>query len=560
MRAPRFAAILLFLAMMVLFFIANRGAYQGYFQDDEMDNISWTPFTPLATYAREAVSPRLSPMNFRPVGHLYFRLLASTAGLRFPWYVAGIHLLHFANVWLLYLLMRRLAADRFTAGAAAVFFAFHMAVFDAYWKPMYVFDVLCALFSLLSIHAWARRRWVLSFICFWLAFKSKEVAVMLPAALACYEYWLGERKWKPLLVFFAASLGMGIQGLFFNPNVGNDYTLRLTMAGLWSTIVFYSSQVLLIPYAGLALLALPLAVRDRRAWFGLAMAILTLAPMLLLTNRLYGAYLYVPLAGLALAVPPLTTRRAQVLAAVAFLIWIPFNYSRLRENRRATIAVAHENRAYIEAIGKAVSADREVRTYVYDGAPSAMHRWGVEGAIRYFAGPGKLTIYSIEDANYTQAFSAERFALLLWDARHRRMQSLHHAPGTTDASYVSFDELAPLSQLTSGWYPLESIFHWIQPRATARLYRPSHARRFELAVNAGPGLIRDIGKTEVEVLIDGATAGKAVFDKPGMQTASFTLPAAEAGSVNIEFRVAPAYHPPGDPRVLGIAITGFGFR
>ena len=117
--------------MMVLFLIANRGAYQGYFQDDDLDNISWTPFTPLATFAREVVAPRLSPVNFRPAGHFYFRVLASVAGLRFPWYVAGIHALHFLNVWLLYLLMRRLAADRFTSGAGAVLFAFHMAVFDA---------------------------------------------------------------------------------------------------------------------------------------------------------------------------------------------------------------------------------------------------------------------------------------------------------------------------------------------------------------------------------------------------------------------------------------------
>jgi hypothetical protein len=560
MRAPRFAAVLLFLAMMILFLIANRGAYEGYFQDDELDNLAWTPFTPLATYARELVSPRLSPMNFRPVGHFYFRALVSMAGLRFPWYVAGIHALHFLNVWLLYLLMRRLAADRFTSAAAALFFVFHMALFDAYWKPMYVFDVLCALFALLSIHAWIGRRWVLSFVCFWLAFKSKEVAVMLPAVLACYEFTLGERKWKPLVAFFAASLGMGIQGIFFNPNVGNDYTLRLTAAGLWSAARFYASQVLLIPYAGFALLALPLLTRRRRVWFGLAMALLTLAPMLLLSNRLYAAYLYLPLAGLALAFPPIESRRAQVLAAAVFLVWIPFNYGRLRENRRAALTIAQENRAYVEAVGKVVGADREVRTFLYDGAPSAMNRWGVQGAIRYFAGPGELHIYSVEDRDRAQAFLAERFGLLVWDARHRRLQSLRRVPGTNDASYIGFDAVVPIWQLAAGWYQPEGAFRWTQPRATAQLYRPPRARRFELGVNAGPGLIRDLGKTEVEVRIDGAVAGRATFTMPGLQTVSWTLAAAPAGNVNVEFLVAPAYRPPGDPRPLGIAITGFGFR
>jgi hypothetical protein len=310
MRGSRVAAVLLFFTMMVLFLIANRGAYEGYFQDDELDTLAWTPFTPLATFARDALSPRLSPVNFRPVGHMYFRVLGAAAGLRFPWYVAGIHVLHFVNLWLLYLLARRMEADRVTSAAAAVFFAFHMALFDAYWKPMYVFDVLCALFSLLSIHAWIRRRWLISFLCFWLAFKSKEVAVMLPAVLACYEYWLGERKWKPLVGFLATSLMLGLQGLFLNRGAENAYSLHFTPASLWGAIRFYSSQVLLAPYAGLALLALPFVIRRKRVWFGMAMAILTLIPMLLLTNRLYSAYLYVPIAGLAMAFPPIETRRA----------------------------------------------------------------------------------------------------------------------------------------------------------------------------------------------------------------------------------------------------------
>jgi hypothetical protein len=201
-----------------------------------------------------------------------------------------------------------------------------------------------------------------------------------------------------------------------------------------------------------------------------------------------------------------------------------------------------------------------VRTFLYDGAPSAMNRWGVQGAIRYFAGPGELHIYSVEDRDRAQAFLAERFGLLVWDARHRRLQSLRRVPGTNDASYIGFDAVVPIWQLAAGWYQPEGAFRWTQPRATAQLYRPPRARRFELGVNAGPGLIRDLGKTEVEVRIDGAVAGRATFTMPGLQTVSWTLAAAPAGNVNVEFLVAPAYRPPGDPRPLGIAITGFGFR
>jgi len=49
------------------------------------------------------------------------------------------------------------------------------------WKPMYVFDLFCATFCLASILLYTHRRYVLSFVAFWLAYKSKELAVMLPS-------------------------------------------------------------------------------------------------------------------------------------------------------------------------------------------------------------------------------------------------------------------------------------------------------------------------------------------------------------------------------------------
>ncbi len=560
MSRPRLVAAACFVALIILFLIANRGAYKSYFQDDELDNISWTPYTPLAIYAREAVSPLLSAVNFRPVGHLYFRILAGVAGLKFPWYVAGVHLLHFVNVLLFYMLIRRLDTDRFTAGAATAFFAFHVAVFDVYWKPMYVFDVLCALFCLLSLHAWIRRRWVLSFVCFWLAYKSKEVAVMLPAALVCYEYWLGERKWKPLIPFFAASLVVGIQGVFFSPHINDPYTLHFTPAGMWRALSFYMSRILLVPYAGFALLALPLAVRQKRVWFGTATAALMLMPMLALTSRTYAAYLYVPLVGLALAIPPLESRRARIAAVALFLLWIPFNYNRLRAERRVTLDTAGENRAYVDAIAQAVKGDPTARTFILDGAPTNMNRWGTEGAIRYFNGSGQLDIRWVEDRDHVQAFTAERFAMLIWDRRQRRMRVVRRRTESSSDSYVDMTAAVPVWQLTEGWYDNEETYRWIRPRATARLHRPASARSFELVVNAGPTLIADVGKSSVEVYIGGRMVGRADFTKPGLQTVTFPLENGPEGAVDIEFRVAPPYHPQGDPRVLGIAIASFGFR
>ena len=54
----RRAGAALFLAMALLFLIANRGAYKGYFQDDELDNISWAPDVPKMEFLTGVLTPR----------------------------------------------------------------------------------------------------------------------------------------------------------------------------------------------------------------------------------------------------------------------------------------------------------------------------------------------------------------------------------------------------------------------------------------------------------------------------------------------------------------------
>src|SRR5260370_2551345 len=103
-----------------------------------------------------------------------------------------------------------------------------MALFDDFWKPMYIFDVLCATFCLLSLWCYATGRWMLSFVAFWLAYKSKEMAVMLPAVLLGFEFWFGKHRWKPLVPFFPGSLSFGAQWILGNPYKDNQSTLPFT--------------------------------------------------------------------------------------------------------------------------------------------------------------------------------------------------------------------------------------------------------------------------------------------------------------------------------------------
>ena len=415
------SGVLLFAVLAVLFLAANHGAYRGYFQDDELDTISWARYGSFPDYLKAAASPLFQENNFRPVGHFYFHEAANRFDLDFPKYVAAIHLLHLLNVWLLWLVERRLGASPMAAGAGAAFFAFHMALFDNFWKPMYVFDVLCATFCLLSILLYSRQRWVWSFVSFWLAYKAKELAVMLPLVLASYEIWCGERRWKPLIPFFAASVSFGLQGLLLNPNRDNEYTFRFTAAALAKTSVFYAKLVFLVPYAGFLLPLLLPAARNRRVWFGLATTALFFFPLLFLPGRLFAAYCYLPFTGLAIALAGLAEDRRAVWAGLFFLAWIPLDWQALRGQERLALQKDDDVRAWVGALVAFARTNPPPDGIVVDGAPVGFARWGVEGAAKYVFQKLDLKVSYRGDPDASQVAAGKRVALLRWDGERHRL-------------------------------------------------------------------------------------------------------------------------------------------
>lgn len=547
-------------AMVLLFLVANRGAYKGFFQDDDLDNLSWTRDAAPEEFLRGLLTPQLSEYNFRPIGHYFYRVMGRAAGFEFPRYIAVLHGIHFVNVWLVWLISRRLKATAFASLAAALFFAFHMAAFDAYWRPMYIFDVLCAFFLLAAILAYLHGRIVVSFAAFWLAYKSKEFAIMLPAVLLAYEFWLGERRWKRLLPFFAVSAVFGLQAIFANRGHETDYTLRLTPAAFWTCLRFYASELLLVPYAGLLpMLALPFMVRDHRVRFGIAALWLLLLPMLFLPGRLFSVYLYGPLIGLCFAFAALAGRLHPAAVASFFVLWLPFNYSVMRDKRRGALAVADENRAYFHGAAQALAGTPDARLVVFDGAPAAMHRWGVEATIRLVTGNPRVSILSLDEAMASGALGEDSIPLISWDGARKSVAAAMRRPGDRDASFIRMTTNSPVWQLKEGWFPLESGFRWTRETATAVLGRPDGPSIFEATVNVGPEQIEALGAAELEVLLDGRSLGTARFHAPGWQTARWPVPAGLGESVTVEFRARPAFQPPNDPRTLGVAIAAFGF-
>jgi hypothetical protein len=411
----------LFLLFAALFLLANRSAYSGYFQDDEIDNISWTPYLTPIDYLKGVATPLPYANNFRPTGHFYFGAVEGIAGLKFPVYVAVIQAIHLLNVWLLWLVVRRLGAGYLAAAAACLFFGVHMALFDNFWKPMYVFDVLCAGFSLASLYGWMRGRWVLSFLAFWLAYKSKELAVMLPLLLACYELWFGKRQWKPLVPFFLVSLSFGVQSMMLNQGRDNEYTFRFTLAAIARTLPFYAGRVFLVPYLGFAVPLFVLFARNRRTWFGLTAMALFLFPMLFLPGRVFSAYCYLPLTGLAIALTGVAESTSPALVATFVLLLIPLNFRELRRNSRETLGRDDEVRIWMSGVGRFAAANPKVDAFVYSGLPAGFHGWGAEGALKYFYKRGDIVIRSSADADVAAARAGRRPAVLQWDPWHKRL-------------------------------------------------------------------------------------------------------------------------------------------
>lgn len=411
----------LFLAAATLFLILNRAAYKGYFQADDLDTLGWARTTPVSAFLVGLVSPRFSPTNFRPTGYFYYRVMSATFGFDFSKYPVPLHALHLLNIWLVWLVVRKLKLGPLAASAGAFFFGFHAVLFDAWWKPMYVFDVLCTTFCLLSLLLYFNDRWLLSLLAFWVAYKSKELAIALPAVLVCYELLLGEKRWKRLIPFFAVSLLFGVPAFFNQPSLDRSYRFQLHLAGLAATISFYSSQLFFVPFAGLALVALAAVIRDRRLWFGLAAMCLFLIPLFLLPTRVFAVYWYLPLTGAAVALATLANGRYCVAVAVFLALWIPWDFVHFRAQRRLNEKLERRNREYVAEIWNFAGRDPGQRLFVYDGFPEGFLRWGVTGALICAYRTKDVKLQYIDDPGSPEFIYNGDAVWLHWDRRMLRL-------------------------------------------------------------------------------------------------------------------------------------------
>lgn len=548
-----------FLAAVLLFYFANRPAYRAYFSEDDMATLSWAPIAGADTYYGQILSPKFNDLNFRPFATLYYSLLGRTVKLQYAPYVAVLQVLHVANAIMLLLLLRRLGFPTIATCAGTLFYGFHVTTMEAYWKPMFVFDLLCGTLCLCTLLLYLRGHWILALIPFWLAFKSKELAVMLPVALLGYEVVLGERKWKRLLPYFVISLSFGLQAIWHNHALpqGNTYALRFTPDAALTTVRFYSSAMFILPDLWVALLLLPLLIRDRRLWLGIILTVAMFVPLVFLSNRMLGVYWYVPMIGLAIAVAAIASRIPRWAVAAFFVVWLPLYFVLLRDKRRTILEDGTAMRNVVSSLEEYKDRIPPVRAVVFDNLPPRLGYWGINGAIGVVFGHNVESAY-ILNPDSKEALSNTPMALITFEQPRGIRGMIRTRDGLQ--SYVVLADKVDESQFGSGCYDKGAPERWFQPRAEVLFYRPREATQFEIVAFLPRESIAKDGPAEVTLFEDGQSLGTVTLSIPTMQPLRWKLPSGGEGDKHLTIVSKPARHGgPEDDRVLGILVQSLGY-
>jgi tetratricopeptide (TPR) repeat protein len=140
---------------------------------------------------------------YRPLFELWLLINYSLFAFRPLGYHLTTVAVHLLVTALAYLLLKRVTGDRLTAAIATVIFALHPTHVETVAWISGVTDALVAVFVLLSVLAYARWRdtgqkpvphkswWLVAAVaCYGIAMLGKETAVLTPAVLLAYDWWV----------------------------------------------------------------------------------------------------------------------------------------------------------------------------------------------------------------------------------------------------------------------------------------------------------------------------------------------------------------------------------
>ena len=529
----RWRGLALLAVVVLLPLLVNHGAYRGYFADDDFGSINWARFIRPAEFILDIPCLAYPCQHGRPTGFFYYAVMIRAAHFNFQSWIVPLEAIGAINILLLWLLLRKIGFGDIETAAGCLIFGLSRALFDGWWKPMFIYDVLCTTFALAALLAYAHRRWVISFIAFWLAMRTKEIGIVIPAVLLCYEMILGERRWKRVLPFFIPAVIYGGYGFFWNRSQPHSpYSLTSAPAALWKSISFYLTKLFQVRYVGFLLPISVVLVRDRRLYFGIAAMTLELGIYLLLPDRMLEVYLYLAMTGAAIAVAALvsTPRRVGVVLVLGWAIW---QVTLTRKHARVELAESNERREFVAAVRAVPPAP----VYVYFDAPESLHYAGGEYAIRDFH-------YPVEDVLRLDAPALpgdRNYPLLVWDTKTRELGQYRLTPG----SYVNVTKGAALEpwQTPALWPADDDGFRAVRGLRSVHLYRPAGADGFHVEYCGTPDY-------DLRGWLDGDELFQIKFSEPGCFTRRLPSRAGPGRMVTFDMQ--------SDPRGQS-RVGGFGF-
>jgi hypothetical protein len=243
------------LLLAAYFFRLTRASLHVYFTGDDLMNLYRSWYFSASQLIKANLLFFLNSDFLRPMGSVWYRAIFDCAGFHPFWFHACNLAMLAANIWLTYLVARRLAGSREIAALTALAMAYQQRLGSLYFDTGFVYDVLCYffLFAALALYLRVRARgatlgwwhWVALFALYICALNSKEIAVMLPAFLAAYELlyhppgdwrfaslrrWLLLEGWVPVVagavaVLFVVGRSIGPQALLHNDAYRPSFTL-----------------------------------------------------------------------------------------------------------------------------------------------------------------------------------------------------------------------------------------------------------------------------------------------------------------------------------------------
>ena len=185
------------LAIGVYFFYFTGGGLHTGFTHDDLMNLWRAWRDPLPHILLENVLFFLYPLDYRPMGSLFYHVFYDAFGLNpLPYRICMLVFL-LANIGLVYAFARRIARSREIGGITALLHGYHIGFVPLYRNTGTCFDILCGFFYFSALAWYLRIRQqerllrpleyagVLGLFIF--SLDAKEIAVTLPVAIGLYE-------------------------------------------------------------------------------------------------------------------------------------------------------------------------------------------------------------------------------------------------------------------------------------------------------------------------------------------------------------------------------------